>query len=617
MIARRLSQWAQIVACVWATTSGTTTYAQRLIWIEHTYELSRIRAVPLDGGLPTDLVVGIPNARGDIALHPGEGRMYWSDDLNAKIQRADFDGTNIEDVIVNVHAPSVAIDAINDKLYWTSNAIRRSNLDGSVVQIVVSGVQGGGLALDVANGSMYWSEFLNDRIRKANLDGSNVQPFLSNLAGPSSLSVDLTGGALYWTEHDGPGSRIRRASLVNPQPVDIVVVTYEITSLGIDPVGMKVYWGAGTIHRADLDGTNVEPIMDFADVPYGLAIDGSAGKIYWTADFSRQICRAGLDGTSREVLLDSILVSPLDVHWDAVTGQLYWADYGARRIGRSSADGLDIEHLLNGSFTSSVATNAYSSRLFLVEAELGAERIQASSFDGSNLVNLVTTDLEGPSSLVTDTNGQGLYWCDLGRNVIERIDFDGSNRVSIRAADCDDLAFDDQGSRLYWIEYSAIYRCDADGTNGELFLNISPSSTRGIAIDQGARKVYWSQSNPPKIRRADVDGSNIEDVPIQGPFVPGRLTIEYSLDVPAMPNTAIAFLALVLVCAGSMIVKLRFRAAGGRRMATETWTAPTRPPCSPARRGSVEDQAPAERADCWTWTSTTTSTPPMRRSSTR
>ena len=103
-----------------------------------------IRRSDLNGCNQEDLVtrgVLFPSA---IALHNSAGKMYWGDQLNNFIYRANKDGTNVEPVLPTAFHRGIAIDAINNKIYWsTSNTtlkgdIKRANLDGSNIETVVS-----------------------------------------------------------------------------------------------------------------------------------------------------------------------------------------------------------------------------------------------------------------------------------------------------------------------------------------------------------------------------------------------------------------------------------------------------------------------------------------------
>ena len=61
--------------------------------------------------------------------------------------------------------------------------------------------------------------------------------------------------------------------------------------------------------RANLDGTGQEVIDANGTRIYGMAIDHTDSKLYWSGRDSGQLSRANLDGTNPEVLksdLDSV-----------------------------------------------------------------------------------------------------------------------------------------------------------------------------------------------------------------------------------------------------------------------------------------------------------------------
>ena len=65
--------------------------------------------------------------------------MYWADIDTAKIQRANLDGTDIEDLVTTGlrTVETIALDVTNRKIYWAdwaTDKIQRANLDGTNVQ---------------------------------------------------------------------------------------------------------------------------------------------------------------------------------------------------------------------------------------------------------------------------------------------------------------------------------------------------------------------------------------------------------------------------------------------------------------------------------------------------
>ncbi len=85
-------------------------------------------------------------------------------------------------------------------MYWTdrrTDKIQRANLDGSHVEDLVTGGldKPNGLALDVSGGKMYWTDAGANKIQRANLDGSNVEDLLTGADGLVDPSGVAVGGA--------------------------------------------------------------------------------------------------------------------------------------------------------------------------------------------------------------------------------------------------------------------------------------------------------------------------------------------------------------------------------------------------------------------------------------
>ena len=249
-------------------------------------------------------------------------RMYWPDVSTGKIQRANLDGSNVEDIVTGLNAPvGVALDVPGGKIYWpvgtSSGKIQRANLDGSNVEDLVTGLDGPfGITLDVVGGKMYWpvpassAKLQSGKIQRANLDGSNVEDLVTGLGEPLDIALDLAGGKMYW---------------VAARP------------------GLEEF---GKIQRADLDGSNVEDLLTDLGVTIGIALDVPGGKMYWTAGGG--IHRANLDGSGVVEDLVEGLLRPWDVALDVGGGKMYWPDTNTDKIQRADLDGSNVEDLVTG-----------------------------------------------------------------------------------------------------------------------------------------------------------------------------------------------------------------------------------------------------------------------------
>ena len=287
------------------------------------------------GLLGVSSVAGSPEV---LVVDPDSPPIYWTDWGVDKIQRANLDGSNVEDLVTSgLTAPwGIALDIAGGKMYWTdvfTDKIQRANLDGSNVEdLVTSGLIGPqDIALDIAGDKMYWPDWGTDKIQRANLDGSNVEDLVtSGLRGPWGIALDIAGGKMYWT--DVFTDKIQRANLDGSNVEDLVTSGLRSPQcIALDIVGGKMYWtdlGTDKIQRANLDGSNVEDLITSGlSSPRGIALDIAGGKMYWThMDWNSateeytngKIQRANLNGTEVEDV-----ITGLDKLADIALGILY------------------------------------------------------------------------------------------------------------------------------------------------------------------------------------------------------------------------------------------------------------------------------------------------------
>ena len=241
--------------------------------------------------------------------------IYWTDAGANKIQRANLDGANVQDLVTGLPFPrGLAVDILGGKMYWTdtvTDKIQRANLDGSNIEDLVTGLDNpaNGLSLDVTNNKMYWTESELGKIQRANLDGANVQDLVTGLERPYGLALDVAGNKVYWTEENL--GKIQRANLdgSNIEIEDLVTGLDGPSGLALDVAGNKVYWtdiSTDKIQRANLDGSNIEDLVTGLPDPPGLALDVANNKMYWTEWDENKIQRANLDGSNIEDLVTGL-----------------------------------------------------------------------------------------------------------------------------------------------------------------------------------------------------------------------------------------------------------------------------------------------------------------------
>jgi DNA-binding beta-propeller fold protein YncE len=260
----------------------------------------------------------------------------------------------------------------------------------------------------------------------------------------------------------------------------------------------KIYWAdqhAGKIQRSNLDGTDVEDIITSLSQPSGIAVDLSGGKLYWTARGSGAIQRANLDGTDIEYLVTG-LGEPFDIVIDSVAGRMYWTD-------------------------------------------IRNNKVQGADLDGGQMDDLVTVSQYDPAGIDIDIPDGRIYWTDAVGSPqpsrIWRCNFDGGGREYLLAdsANYYDITLDLVSDRLLWSGNGYIDSANLDGSGVERILSTG-GAILGLDIDSEAGKIYWTNAISRSIHRADLDGSNIEDLVTSGL----RWPVDISVVVPE-PGTVL------------------------------------------------------------------------------
>ena len=129
--------------------------AGKVYWIEQTGDRSgRIQSANVDG-TGIQVVRALTSVPMGIALDAANGRVYITNSWG-KVQSIGVDGGDFRpNLITGLDAPTgVAVDAAAGKVYWTARGkIQRANLDGKNLQDVVTGVGVSmGIALNVSAG---------------------------------------------------------------------------------------------------------------------------------------------------------------------------------------------------------------------------------------------------------------------------------------------------------------------------------------------------------------------------------------------------------------------------------------------------------------------------------
>lgn len=237
-------------------------------------------------------------------------------------------------------------------------------------------------------------------------------PLIGTLDQPPIYWIDRTSGRLYHhtgTEVEYLVSGIRHA-----------------TGLAIDTTAGKIYWteqtgiGVGKVKRANLNGSNVRTLARLRSVPSSIAVDSIGKKLYW-ANSRGRILRANFNGRQIRTLIKN-LDYPSNIALDVAGGKLYWTER-SRHIRCANLDGSDIQGVASSlGRLGSIAV--FEGRLYWTE-QTSKKRGKIRRADLKSLnVRTLTTSQSVPISIAVDSGGRKLYWMN-SRGKIQRANLKG------------------------------------------------------------------------------------------------------------------------------------------------------------------------------------------------
>ena len=489
-------------------------------------------------------------------------KMYWTDLGTGKIQRADLDGSYVEDLVTTgLRRPfGLTLDVAAGKMYWTdfgTNKIQRADLDGSNVEdLITTGISGPlGLSLDVAAGKLYWVDAGEDKIQRSDLDGSNVEDLISTGLGlPNRLALDVAAGKMYWT--DQGTNKIQRADLDGSNVEDLKTLLLAPLGLALDVAAGKLYWvdaGEDKIQRSDLDGSNVEDLISTGSgLPYRLALDVAAGKMYWTDQGTNKIQRADLDGSNIEDLITTGLMRPSGLVLDTPRASLSpdpstvafgndgtWHSFTVQAsepivvvvnpVGSTPlVESNDIADASNECRAEAEESTARGNGEAIYLAGCGPGKGIVELRRASNQAVLQSYTLSIEKIPTPGIGAEKMYWTNRGEDKIQRSDLDGSNVEDIVTTGSPrGLALDMVEGKIYWTDQGTrkIRRAELDGTEVEDLVT-GLGNPVGLAVNVGEGKVYWTDTSTEKIQRANLDGSQVEDLVTEGLSHPTGLALD-------------------------------------------------------------------------------------------
>ncbi len=227
--------------------------------------------------------------------------LYWMTTAGS-LWRVGVDGTDATELATGLSGGFVvATDPVTDTIFYNrGSALVRADSDGAnPVDIVANGGNPFGLAVDSTNGNLYWADFNGGTVTRTGLDGSNPTTLASSINSPSGIALDVPNGKVYVITYNST-QLIRFNFDGTNQETIIPSLSGQGVGVAVDSSGGKVYYSTrgNSIYSANLDGTNVTTLVTNQSSVQGIAIDVTAGRLYWSEPVAGAIRSANLaDGS--------------------------------------------------------------------------------------------------------------------------------------------------------------------------------------------------------------------------------------------------------------------------------------------------------------------------------
>lgn len=258
--------------------------------------------------------------------------------------------------------------------------------------------------------------------------------------------TDAVETKLYWQN----GTTISRINL-NGTQVEDIVERADVEHFTVDPARNHLIWVTGNdgIYISNLLGENREftfcsYAFEECKAPLGsdplaavgpIFVDSETGTIYWVSFLENAMVAGSPDGTFANVIFD-MNTAPSCVAFDDTNNKFYWIStdiWPNYSFYRANSDGTALEKLsvVLDPLPSSIYLNyctfdSQNQMLYLSDRQQGIIfRVDINTMASEQFV----TGLDAPQGIVVDTNNQYLYFTD--GTAIYRIGLDGTQKIKI------------------------------------------------------------------------------------------------------------------------------------------------------------------------------------------
>lgn len=272
-------------------------------------------------------------------------------------------------------------------------------------------------------------------------------------------------------------------------------------------LAQKLYWadrGDGKIMRSNLDGSNVETLLQGLDIPDEIAVDPVGRRLYWISSVGFIQTAYWGSNNVETIFSGSIFDAPSSLAVDSLSGKLYFPELGfseTAKLRRMNSDGSNLETLFTTTveILRGISVLPLENKIYWIERQTtsSSTRIRRANLDGSNNQSIVPFPLPGChwGDLVVSPTLNQIFYSNTSCRRIYSANVLGANSTEIHQipnGSINALALDEAGEKLYFSATpfvdgggpTNIYRCNLDGSSVEtIFLGPTPHyEVGGLAI---------------------------------------------------------------------------------------------------------------------------------------
>ncbi|KAE8334728.1 hypothetical protein BDV24DRAFT_156629 [Aspergillus arachidicola] len=360
--------------------------------------------------------------------------------------------------------------------------------------------------------------FIEDNyIQERHLDGTDTVDFLRrNYIQQGKLGAKSGKGGLY---PPGYTTKIKRQGEAKPD--NLAAPTIYLLDLGFGEGIHTDFIHAGRVIVASADGSYSRTLLDHLEMPDGIDISLSRGRIFWTqmgipSKNNGSVQSANLDGSDiREIIPRGQVHTPKQLAIDHVNEKIYFCDREGMRVHRANFDGseheiiiqtgdLDIPQQMEDEtrWCVGVCVDATRGKFYWSQkgpSKSGKGRIFRANIDMRPGESALTrTDIEllferlpEPIDLEIDADDNMLYWTDRGEypqgNSLNRalVGPPGPKKAEVLSRHLHEaigLRIDHVNKHVYYTDLGgSVYRSDLNGANKKTLCNVGATFT-GIAL---------------------------------------------------------------------------------------------------------------------------------------